>query len=133
MTLLAAGVALAGCHPAAKPADAFTPPRLLARAAPGYATDRDVYAVLAFTVTPDGRASDVEIVNTNDADFAAAATLTVLGLWTFEPARRDGQAVAARVRQRLEYRRPRDEDGPYPGDGPAEWPPVPRPPPEPVR
>jgi len=60
--------------------------------------------LLEFIVLPDGRVAinDIAVVETSDDRFNEAAMSVVRGT-RFRPGRRDGEAVAVRVRQRVEF------------------------------
>jgi TonB family protein len=55
-------------------------------------------------VLPDGRVgiNDISVLETTDQRFNDAAISVVRGT-RFRPGRRDGEAVAVRVRQRVEF------------------------------
>ena len=62
---------------------------------PAYLLDRnwdDVSAVVAFIVETDGRTSEVQIVSTDDQEFAEAVCESVSG-WRYAPAMKDGKPV----------------------------------------
>lgn len=54
--------------------------------------DRDVAAVVAFMVETHGRTSEIQIVSTNDQEFAEAVCESVSG-WRYAPPVRDGTPV----------------------------------------
>jgi TonB family protein len=62
------------------------------------------HVVLDFVVLPDGRVgiNDISVLETTDQRFNDAAISVVRGT-RFRPGRRDGEAVAVRVRQRVEF------------------------------
>ena len=94
------------------------PPRALETSAayPSGAAGEAV-VVLALVVDRDGAVSSVEVVE-GDEPFATAAA-DAAARWRFEPARRDGQPVAARIRFELRYSPPPEALAPIP-PSPAE-------------
>lgn len=82
--------------------------------------------VLRVTVGVDGGVSDVEVAEPAGYGFDEAAQLAALG-HRFEPARRDGQPVAARVLLRLVFRAPEPQLAPS-APPVAETPPAAEPP-----
>ncbi|WP_234023589.1 TonB family protein [Sorangium cellulosum] len=91
---------------AAAPAPALTMPSPLGPTEPPYpaagAGDADV--VLRITVRTDGTVADAAVVE-GDEPFASAAVAAAPS-WRFEPARRGGQPVAARILFRVAFRAP---------------------------
>jgi protein TonB len=63
---------------------------------------RDGHVVVAFTVDADGRVAEVEVQESSDAEFESAA-LEAVRRWRFKPAMRDGEPVAVRLSQRLNF------------------------------
>jgi TonB family protein len=90
--------------PQAPPA-VVTPPRALdTTAAYPPAGVGAAAVVLALVVDRDGAVTSVEVIE-GEEPFAEAAA-SAAGHWRFEPARRDGQPVAARIRFELRYTPP---------------------------
>lgn len=87
------------------PAPVVTPPRVLRHTVtyPDGATG-SASVLLELVVDRDGSVTSVEVVEGREP-FGSAAARSALG-WSFEPARRDGQAVAARIRFQLDYDAP---------------------------
>jgi TonB family protein len=91
--------------PAPKPA-AVVPPKALATPAPGYpeGASGDAAVVLELTVARDGTVHDARLVS-GEEPFASVALAAVQG-FRFEPARRGGEPIAARVRFELRFHEP---------------------------
>lgn len=72
---------------------------------PASARARGIQGVVevAFTVGPDGRATDIEIVSSDHGDLFVAATLRAVRKWKFSPGKIDGRAVPVRLLQRVTY------------------------------
>ena len=72
---------------------------------PAAARARGIEGVVevAFTVGPDGRAIDIEIVSADHGELFVAATLRAIRKWKFSPGQIDGQAVPVRLLQRVTY------------------------------
>ena len=58
---------------------------------------------LSFTVNPDGTVSNIEIVDANPPRMFDAAAKQAMSRWQFEPATENGQAVAKRATQTLNF------------------------------
>ncbi len=58
---------------------------------------------LSFTVNPDGTVSNIEIVDANPPRMFDAAAKQAMARWQFEPATENGQAVAKRATQTLNF------------------------------
>jgi iron complex outermembrane recepter protein len=82
------------------------------------------------TVTPDGKVESPTLVEPAHPDLDAAA-LEAVADWTFEPATRDGVAVAARIRVLVPVERLARTAEPPPEAKPAPPPPTPAPEPHP--
>ncbi|MFZ5892415.1 MAG: TonB family protein [Myxococcota bacterium] len=82
-------------------AETIQPPRVREQIAPEWPPhrphDRDVSVELVITVAVDGSVRDAESVSSPGLDYSEAAVAAVKR-WTFEPARRNGEAIGARVR-----------------------------------
>src|SRR6476661_3101254 len=93
----------------------IVPPKLLSPPEVGYPAGAagEASVILVITVNADGsvRAARVE---TGDEPFASSAARAALG-WRFEPASRNGAAIAAIVRAEVVFRPP-----PVPSESPAE-------------
>lgn len=61
------------------------------------------YALAEFTINPDGHATYVRIIKATTLNFAEEAGYTVRD-WHFNPAKKNGQAVAVRVRLPFTFR-----------------------------
>lgn len=85
-----------------------TPPKFLRGQAPIYPTrlnDRGVLAgkaSLSYTVTKEGRVTEIRVVETSHPQFAAGIA-HVMPSWRFEPARRAGQPVAVTVQTTITF------------------------------
>jgi TonB family protein len=60
-------------------------------------------ALIEFTVTETGETADFVVVRATSDSFAAHS-IAALQTWRFEPARRDGRAIAIRAQQPFAYR-----------------------------
>jgi TonB family protein len=91
--------------PAPKPA-AVVPPKALETPAPAYpeGASGDATVVLELTVARDGSVRDAKVVS-GEEPFASVALAAVQG-FRFEPARRGGEPIAARVRFELRFHEP---------------------------
>jgi TonB family protein len=78
--------------------DADYPASLVDRGLPGRVT-------LAWTVTPDGRPSDPQVLDSTHADFVLPA-LAALATWTFKPARQGDLPVASDLRGAIDFGAP---------------------------
>jgi iron complex outermembrane receptor protein len=81
--------------------DVMTPPRVISSPPPVYPATHQGHpehpsVLLKVTILADGSVADVQVEHSAGDDFDQAAREAVLH-WTFEPARRGGQAIASRV------------------------------------
>src|SRR5688572_19336711 len=101
-------------EPSAPPSQAVTMPRLVAGERPllplGEAPD--AFVDLVVIVDESGRVEDAKASEGSSAALTPLA-LSAVRTWTFEPATRDGQAVPAAVRVRVEFDLP-EVTGPVP-------------------
>jgi hypothetical protein len=108
-SLVTPDVVLAQQEPERAPAAVIVPPKLLSDASIPYPEGgRDeVVVVLTLVVAPDGsvRSAVANEPNLPFSEIAERAALT----WTFEPATRDGKAVAAKLRFEVTFRPPSEE------------------------
>lgn len=109
----------------------LTPPRTLATVDPTYppeelSSNRAPVVVLHVTIDAEGRVQEAHVDDTAGEHFDREA-LAAVRQWTFEPARRNGQPIAARVRVEVRFALP-DFDL-APGVEPVEPLPEPEPPP----
>ena len=91
--------AVAICKGLAGPSEeGVQPPKLLEKGKSwrGIVLGSGGYACIRATVTPDGKLSEPEILKTDNKTFADAFVRSLAG-YTYEPARKDGVAVAAPV------------------------------------
>jgi TonB family protein len=84
------------------------PPRFVKGYAPFFPegeprTRHSGYALAEFTINPNGRATYVRILKATTINFAEEAGYTVRD-WQFAPAKKNGQAVAVRVRLPFTFR-----------------------------
>jgi TonB family protein len=102
--------------PAPKPPE-LSPPRVLEAPAPPYpeGATGDAAVLLELTVLRDGSVGEVELVS-GTAPFAETA-ITAARAFRFEPARRDGEPISARVRFELRFHAP--EPAPLAEEAPA--------------
>lgn len=61
------------------------------------------HVALEFTVTPEGRISDVTVTDAKPGGVFENEVLTTILDWRFEPAMENGEPVAQRVRHRFEF------------------------------
>lgn len=71
-------------------------------------TGRSGGAVIAMTITAEGRVSEPVVQSSDHPAFGHAALAAVRG-WRFEPARQDGTAVAIKVALPFQFRAPLDQ------------------------
>ncbi len=122
-TVLSAGPALG--QPAARPpeaeanAPALTPPSLASEAIVEYpeGATGDHEVVLELVVDDAGRVREARAI-LGEAPFTSAAEAAAR-TWTFQPARRGAQPVAARIHFRLTFREPEPDPAEAPPDAPA--------------
>lgn len=84
------------------------PPRPVVRVNPLYpphARMRKIegYVTVEFVVGIDGQVSGIEMVNSDPGDLFVRAVERAVKGWRFEPGQRGGEAVPARVRQRIDF------------------------------
>lgn len=84
------------------------PPRPLARLTPVYPPQARMrriegMVVVEFIVTPDGFPQSIEVVSAQPGDIFVNAALRAIERWRFSPGRKDGRAVATRVRQTVSF------------------------------
>jgi hypothetical protein len=109
--------------PAAKPVEAVPvmPPRLVSSADVPYPerAHGDTVVALVLTVSAEGTVEDVR-TDSDIEPFVTVAT-TAARTWRFEPAQRDGHAVASKVRFEVAFHEPTPEapPAPSPTDGTA--------------
>ena len=89
-------------------ADLNAPPRAIAAAKPVYpagAKRRGIegFVEILFTITPQGRVEDIEVIASEPGDTFVAATRTAVGRWRFSPPRRNDKAVSVRVSQMVRF------------------------------
>jgi hypothetical protein len=103
----------ADAPPAPAAPHAVTPPKLLSESDVAYpdGAKGDAVVVLTLTINADGTVRSATAAETNEP-FSSQAVGAALG-WTFEPARRDGRAVAAIIRFEVAFHEP-----PPPPDAP---------------
>jgi iron complex outermembrane recepter protein len=108
----AIGLAVALSAASARAHDVVPPSPKEQPAAPwpgGRAAAHDVVVPVVVTVTAEGQVESAEIEASVSPDFDHAA-LHAVRRWTFEPARRDGSPVSARVRAVVRFRGAGTED-----------------------
>lgn len=89
-------------------ADLDRPPRPLLRINPVYppaARMRKIegYVTVEFVVGVDGNTGEVQVVGSEPGDLFVSAVERAVKAWRFEPGELAGQAVPARVRQRIDF------------------------------
>lgn len=94
---------------ATAPAVEATLPKLLHRSAPYYPRDarrtrRQGWVDVQFTVSATGEVVHAEVINAEPKNLFDHAAITAVERWTFAPGTRDGQPVAMRMHQRLDFR-----------------------------
>ncbi len=100
-------LALPGTAVAQPAQPALTPPRVLEAVDPTYPAEeigsgRRPVVVLHVTIDSEGRVHEAHVDDTAGEAFDRAA-LEAIQHWRFEPARRDGQPIAARVRLEVHF------------------------------
>lgn len=99
-----------------------TPASLLSGNSPLYPieqlmTGKAGYAEVAFTVDPEGKTRDIEVVRADQPAFGNHLAIAVKG-WRFEPSRKDGHPVASRLEYGLCFQIVRNFNAPRePRDG----------------
>jgi TonB family protein len=117
---------------------ALTPPALTGTIDPGYpdsarGTQAEPVITLEVTISAAGEVTDARVVSEPRADFDALAVAAMRAA-RFEPARRNGTAIPARIRFQLGFRMPdADRPPPEPEPVPEDVPPAEPPPPPPAR
>lgn len=61
------------------------------------------WVIVAFTVTPEGRTSDVRVVSSQPRHVFDRAAMDAVGRYQFKPAMRAGVAVASNQQQRIDF------------------------------
>ncbi|MEW9625017.1 energy transducer TonB [Rhodanobacter geophilus] len=61
------------------------------------------WVVVGFTITPEGRTSDVHVVDAQPRHVFDRAAMEAVGRYRFKPAMRDGVAVASTKQQKIEF------------------------------
>ena len=89
-------------------ADLDEPPHPLARLSPIYPTKARMrriegHVVLEFIVTPEGCTKDVNVVSSQPGTLFVDAAKAAVQRWRFQPGTKDGEVVAARVRQKVKF------------------------------
>lgn len=89
--------------------DLDEPPRPLARLDPIYPPQAsmrkiDGVVVVEFVVTADGTVRDIVVVSSKPGDMFTAAAIRAIERWRFTPGTKHGEAVATRVRQKVEFK-----------------------------
>lgn len=117
--LLVAGLCAMGCPPRMSPERSarcaagvplepgVSPPKATYRLYPKAAriAGTDLFSCLEVTVNVDGSVSDIVVVEPGDPRFDDAAKAAV-GQWRYQPARKEGQPVAIRMRVLVYNHRP---------------------------
>jgi periplasmic protein TonB len=91
------------------PGDLDEPPRPLARLKPLYPPRARMgriegEVIVEFVVFPDGTPGAIQVLSSRPGDLFTSAAVRAIERWRFVPGVKDGQAVATRVRQRVEFR-----------------------------
>jgi len=82
---------------------------LIKRAAANYPTaalraNLSGWVLVGFTVTADGRTSDVHVVDAQPRHVFDRAAIDAVSRWKYQPATQDGTPVASTKRQRIEFK-----------------------------
>jgi protein TonB len=85
------------------------PPRPLARLKPIYPPQARMrriegFVVVEFVVGPDGTTGSVEMISSQPGDVFSDSAIRAIRNWRFTPGTKEGKAVAARVRQKVEFK-----------------------------
>jgi TonB family protein len=109
----AAGSAVVNTAPVPAPAPAvpaatnITPAKILKRVAPvppvSIAARSGGYVVISYTVTADGRVSDLSVVESSPNGVFDGAAQAAVRKWLYEPRKENGVAVASSARARLVF------------------------------
>jgi protein TonB len=89
--------------------DLDEPPRPLARLKPFYPPQAKIrkiegLVVVEFVVATDGTVRDVNVVSSQPGDVFTSAARRAIQKWRFSPGTKAGKVVAARVRQKVEFK-----------------------------
>ena len=89
--------------------DLDEPPRPLARLDPIYPPQARMRraegnVTVEFVVAADGSVRDVAVVSSQPDDLFVSSAVRAIERWRFVPGTKDGEAVATRVRQRVEFK-----------------------------
>jgi protein TonB len=83
-----------------------TPPRIIKQVNPHYPNDRGVRAVgsviIGLIVSSKGLPRDLRVLKSLDKDLDQSA-LDAVQQWRFEPAQRDGKAIAVRISLQIQF------------------------------
>jgi len=89
--------------------DLDEPPRPLARLEPIYPPQARMrktegVVVVEFVVAADGSVRDIVVISSQPGDIFASSAIRAIERWRFTPGTKGGEAVATRVRQRVEFK-----------------------------
>lgn len=89
--------------------DLDEPPRPLARLDPIYPPQARMrkaegHVVVEFVVAADGTVRDVAVISSQPGDLFISSAVRAIERWRFVPGSKGGEAVATRVRQRVEFK-----------------------------
>jgi protein TonB len=95
--------------PAAPVAADFVAPTVATRSPPEYPQQarqrrQEGWVELEFTVSVEGRVSDVAVLDAQPKGVFEGAAQRTIGRWRYTPAQRDGQPQAARARARITFK-----------------------------
>ena len=90
------------------PASNDREPSVLSRSAADYPAQarqrhQDGWVELEFTVTPQGRVTDVQVLNSQPKNLFDASAQRSVAKWTFAPGTSEGVPVAKRVRTTVQF------------------------------
>ena len=103
-------------HPDRQSGEFDTPPKFVSGSNPIYPISqlmlyRSGEAVVSFVVNQQGQTTDFRVIRTTYSYFASHA-IHAIREWKFEPARKNGKAVAVRIRVPFKYVSPTPAGGP---------------------
>ena len=89
--------------------DLDEPPRPLARLDPIYPPQARMrkaegHVVVEFVVAADGSVRDVAVISSQPGELFVSSAVRAIERWRFVPGNKDGESVATRVRQRVEFK-----------------------------
>lgn len=89
-------------------ADVDEPPQPIVQLRPAYPPRAQIRKIegrvtIEFIVTPEGRTSDIRVVESTPDEAFATSTVRAVQRWHFRPGHKEGKPVAVRVRQSVRF------------------------------